>query len=164
MDKFERRDNDILKKHCSESKIMIVPQNMTYRFQSLNLTVSKVAKAFIQSQYNDWFSNQAANQLKSGKDPANIKISSKLLELKSLHAGWIVKLHNHQQGECETIVKGFKKAGVVEAIKDPEPTKESETRLGRKTFFRRLYKYYFLSLKKKKMDNKVDVLVQLISC
>ena len=40
--------------------------------------------------------------------------------MKTLHAGWIVNLHKHMQGECETIVKGFKEAGSVEAIKDSE--------------------------------------------
>ena len=58
--------------------------------------------------------------IKSGKDQANIKILSKLSDLKTLHAGLIVNLHNHMQGECETIVKGFKEAGSVEAIKDSE--------------------------------------------
>ena len=49
-----------------------------------------------------------------------IFIVSKLPDLKTLHAGWIVNLHNHMQGECETIVKGFKEAGTVQAIKDSE--------------------------------------------
>ena len=122
MDTFKGQDNDILKKLCSENRceIVIVPHNLTNKFQPLDLTVNKAAKAFIQNQYNDWFSNQVAHQLKSGKDPANIKISSKLSDLKPLHASWIVNLHNHMQGECETIVKGFKEAGIVEAIKDSE--------------------------------------------
>ena len=61
-----------------------------------------------------------------------IFIGSKLPDLKTLHAGWIVNLHNHMQGECETIVKGFKEAGTVEAIKDSE------------AIFRRLYQYFFI--------------------
>lgn len=52
---------------------MIVPQNLTNKFQPLHLTVNKAAKAFIQNQYNDWFSNQVADQLKTCKEPADIK-------------------------------------------------------------------------------------------
>lgn len=41
--------------------------------------------------------------------------------------------------------------------------KESKIRLGLETFFRRMYKYCFMS-EEKKDGQKVDVLVQLISC
>ena len=71
------------------------------------------------------FSNQVAHHLKSGKDSATINISSKLSDLKPRHAGWIVNLHNHMQGECKTIVKGFKEADIVEAIKDSKAIYES---------------------------------------
>ena len=78
---------------------MIVSLNLTNKFHPLDVTVYKAAKVFIQNQYNDWFSNQVTHQLKSGKDPANTKISSKLSDLKRLHVGSIVNLHNHMQGE-----------------------------------------------------------------
>ena len=86
----------------------------------LLLTVNKAANAIIQNQYNDWFSSQVSHQLKSGKDLVDIKVSSKSSNLKILHTSWIVNLHNHLQGECETIVKGFEEAGIVEAIKNIE--------------------------------------------
>ena len=110
MDTFKRQDNDILKKICFENRceIAIVSNNLSNEFQPLDLTINKAAEGFIQNQCNGWFSNQVAHQLKSGKDPANIEISSKLSDLKPLHPGWIVNLLNDMQGECETIVKGFK--------------------------------------------------------
>ena len=83
-------------------------------------TVNKAAKAFIQNQYNDWFSDQVARQLKSGKDPTDIKVSSKLSDLKPLHASWIVDLYKHMQGEDELILKGFKEAVIYEAINDAQ--------------------------------------------
>ena len=75
-------------------------------------------------KHNDWFSNQIIHLLKRGKDPANTKMLSKLPHLKTLHAVCIVNLHNNMQGECETNVKGFKKASFVEAIRDSEATYE----------------------------------------
>ena len=121
MGTFKGQDNDILKTLCSKNicEIVIVPHNLTNESQVLDLTVNKAARAFIQNQYNDWFTKQVAHQFKSGKHPAIIKILSKLSDLEPLHAGWIVNLHNHMQ-ECETVVKGFKEAGIVEAIKDSD--------------------------------------------
>lgn len=73
MDTFEGQYNDIPKNLCSKNRceIAIIPCNL---IQPLNLTVDKVAKVLIQNKYNDWFSNQAAHQLKSGKEPVNINI------------------------------------------------------------------------------------------
>ena len=92
MDTLKGQGSAVLKKLCSENRyeMVIVPNNLTNKFQPVDLTVNKVAKAFIQNQYNDWLSNLAAYQLKSSKYPANIKISSKLSDLKPLHDSWIV--------------------------------------------------------------------------
>ena len=67
MDTFKGQDNSILKGFCSKNRceIVIVPHNLTNKFQPLDLTVNKAAKAFIQNQYNDWFSDQVTRQLKA---------------------------------------------------------------------------------------------------
>ena len=82
------------------------------------MTVNKAAKTFIQNPYNDWFSNQVGRQLKSGNDPTDIEVSSKLSDLKSLHACCIIDLYKHMQEEDELILKGFKEDGIYEAIND----------------------------------------------
>ena len=122
IDTFKGQNNDILKEFCSKNRcdVVIIPQNLTNKFQPLDLTVNKAAKRFIQHQYNDWFSDQVARQLKSGKDPTDIKVSSKLSDLKPLHASWIVDLYKYMQGEDELILKGFKEAGIYEAINDAQ--------------------------------------------
>ena len=90
MDTFKGQDNDILKELCSKNncKIVIVP--LTKKFQLLDIRVNKAARAFIQNQYNDWFSSELSVQLKKkGIGSANIKITSKLSNLKPLHVSWI---------------------------------------------------------------------------
>ena len=99
---------------------MIVPHNLTGKFQQLDLTVHKAAKTFIQNRYNGWLSDQVARQLKSSNDPTDIKLSSKFSDLKPLHASWIVDLYKHMQWEDELILKGFKEAGIYEAINEPK--------------------------------------------
>ena len=69
----------MFQKHCES---LIVPHNLTKKFQPREISVNKTAKAFIQNQYNDWFSNKVSVQLKKGTDPADIKITSKLSNLK----------------------------------------------------------------------------------
>ena len=54
------------------------------------------------------------------KYPADIKISSKLSDMKPRHASWIVDFYTHIQGESEIVIKGFKEAGIVEAINDAQ--------------------------------------------
>ena len=69
MDIFEGQDNDTLKKLCAENNcdVVIVPHNLTNKFQPLDLLGNKAAKLFIQNKYNDWFADQVFTQLQNGK-------------------------------------------------------------------------------------------------
>ena len=104
LDTFKGKDNDTLKKLCAESNcdVVIVPHNVTNKFQPLDLPVNKVTKSFIQNKYNNWFADQVFTQLQNGKDPTDVKISSKLSDLKAIHARWIVDWYNH-------VIKGKKR-------------------------------------------------------
>ena len=59
-------------------------------------------------------------QLQNGKDPTNVKISSKLLDLKPIHARWIVDWYNHVIKEKERIVRAFNSAGLSETVQNAE--------------------------------------------
>ena len=115
MDTFKGQDNDTLTELCSENnwEIVIVPHNLTNKFQLLDIRVNKAAKAFIQNQNNDWFSNHVSVQLKKGIDTADSKITSKLFNFKPLHASWIVDLYKHLSDNQEII--GFDSAGISES-------------------------------------------------
>ena len=90
--------------------------NLTNKSQPLNISVNKAAKAFIQNQYNDWFSNKVSVQLKKGIDPTDIKITSKLSNLKPLHSSWIVDLYKHLWDNQEIVANGFDSARISEAV------------------------------------------------
>ena len=91
----------------------------------MDLSVKKTAKSFIQNKYNDWFANQIFTQLQNGKDPTDVKISSKLWNLKPLHSRWIVDWYNHVIKEKEMISR-FKVqfAGISEAVQNAEDIHE----------------------------------------
>ena len=86
MDTFNGQDNDTLKKLEILEITVIVPHNLTIKFQPLDLSVYKAAKSFVQNKYNDWFADQVFTELQNGKYPTDVKISSKLLDLKPIHA------------------------------------------------------------------------------
>ena len=122
MDTFKGQDSDRLKELCSENycKVVIVPHNLTNKFPSLDISVNKAAKAFIQNMYNEWFSNEVAAQLNRGVDPTEVKTTSKLSDLKPLHASWIVDLYEHLKKETRMIIKGLDSAGITEAVNNAE--------------------------------------------
>ena len=122
MGTFKGQDNDTLKKLCAENScdVVIVPHNLTNKFQPLDLPVNKAAKSFIQIKYNDWFANQVFTQLQNGKDHTDVKISSKLSDLKLIHVIWIVDCYNHVIKEKEMVVRGFNSAGISQALQNAE--------------------------------------------
>ena len=122
MDIFKGQDNHTLKKLCAENNcdVVIVPHNLTNKFQPLDLSVNKTAKSFIQNKYNDWFADQVFTQLQNGKDPTDIKTSSKLSDLKPIHARWIVNWHHHVIKEKEMVARGFNSVGISEAVQNVE--------------------------------------------
>ena len=76
IDTFKGQDNGRLKEFCSENycEVVIVPHNLTKKFQPLDISVNKGAKTFIQNMYNMWFSNKVVTQANRGVDPTEVKI------------------------------------------------------------------------------------------
>ena len=75
MDTFKGQDNDTLRELCGENNcdVVILPDNLTNKFQPVNLLVKKVAEWVIQNKYNDWFADQVSTQ-QSRTDPTDVKI------------------------------------------------------------------------------------------
>ena len=112
MDTFKVEDNDTLKKLYAENNcdVVVAPHSLTDKFQPLDLSVNKAVKSFIQNKYDDLFADQVFTQLQNGKDPTDVKISSKLSDLKAIHERWIVDWYNHVIKEKEMIVREFNSA------------------------------------------------------
>ena len=122
MDTFKGQDYDIIKELFDENvcKVIIVWHNLTNKFQLLNISVNKLAKASISNKCNSWFSKQVYDQLALGTEPSKVKVSAKLSDIKPLHAQWIVDLYNYIRKEKGTIINEFKSAGVTEAIQSAQ--------------------------------------------
>ena len=65
---------------------IIVPHNLTSKFQPLDTTFNKPAKSFIKDKYNIWYTEQVIKQLNEGKDSTDVEVSLNLSQVKPLHA------------------------------------------------------------------------------
>ena len=92
MDTFKGQDNEAMKSFCNKNncELVIVPHNLTNKFQPLDLTINQKAKKYVSSKFNEWYAERVSKQLMNGKAPGDVKFSLKLSDLKPLHAKWIV--------------------------------------------------------------------------
>lgn len=118
MDTFKGQDNEDIAKLCKKNHclLVIVPHNLTNKFQPLDLTVNKPAKCFIKDLYNTWYADQVADQLAKGKAPADVDVSVNLTVIKPLHAKWITQMYDYLKGRKDLIFNGFRSAGITEAV------------------------------------------------
>ena len=58
--------------------------------------------------------------IKNGKSPGDVKISLKLSDLKTLHPKWVFEMYDYLKQLKEPIMKGFVKAGIIEAVKSTQ--------------------------------------------
>ena len=126
MDTFKGQDNDELRKRCMSNncEVVIVPHNLTNKFQPLDLSVNIAVKAFISEKYNTWMTNEISKQIKRGIATPDVKVSLNLSVIKPLHAKWIVDLHHYLKAEKAMILSGFRAAGISEAIKNAKSITE----------------------------------------
>lgn len=118
MDTFKGQENDIVLDLCKKHfcQVVIVPHNLTNKFQPLDITVNKPAKSFISNLYNEWFAEQVTKQIRNGIPPADIQVSLNLGELKVMHARWISSLYHYLCDRKEIILNGYEAAGITEAV------------------------------------------------
>ena len=70
MDTFKGQDKYTMKGLCpvNHCEIVLVPHNLTNKFQLLDISVNKAAKSYISIKYNEWFSVQVTSQLLNRRD------------------------------------------------------------------------------------------------
>ena len=94
-DTFKSQDNAEIKALCLENncQLVIVPHNLTNKFQPLNISINQKAEKFISHKFNTWYADRVNELLKKGVAPGDVKVSVKMSDLKPLHAFWIVDMY-----------------------------------------------------------------------
>ena len=100
--------------------IVIIPHNLTTKFQPLDLSVNKAAQTYISEKYSTWIANKFSKQLKKGTTPPKVKVFLHLLVRRPFHAKWIVDLYHHLKADKEMIVNRFWAAKISETIKNAQ--------------------------------------------
>ena len=93
MDTFKGQDNEEIKQLCAKNKceFVIVPHNLTKKFQPLDISINRSAKKFISNKFKAWYADRVNKQLSNGVACSDIKVSLQLSDLEPLHAQWIVE-------------------------------------------------------------------------
>ena len=119
MDTFKGQDNDEMRQFCAKKSLeIVIPHNLTNKFQPLEISVNKTGKSFTSDKYNSWLPNEVSKQLRAGKAAANFNVFLKLSVIKPLHAKWIVDLHYTLKDDKEMTINGFRSAGITKAIEN----------------------------------------------
>ena len=97
MDTFKGQDNKEMKRLCAKNncELVIVPHNLTNKFQPLDISINQSAKKFISNKFNAWYADRVSKQLSNGTAPGDVKVSLKLSDLKPLQTRWILETYNH---------------------------------------------------------------------
>ena len=87
-DVFKAQWTDDVKKLVSESngKMVPIPNNMTHKFQPLDLTINRTCKAFLRKQAQKWYADEVSRQMLNGITPESVKVDVRINILKPLHA------------------------------------------------------------------------------
>ena len=77
MDTFKGQDNEAMKSLCNKNncELVIVPHNLTNKFQPLDLTINQKAKKYVSSKFNEWYAGRVSKQLMNGKVKVSLKLS-----------------------------------------------------------------------------------------
>ena len=78
------------------------------------------------------------------KSTGDVKVSLKLSDLKPLHAKWIVEMSGYLKQQKESVVRGFEKAGILEAVKMAQEVMPDVKILLTKSDEQSLFFYYYL--------------------
>ena len=118
MDTFKDQDTAEIKALCfkNDCELVTVRHNLTRKFQPLDISINQKSKKFISHKFNTWYIDRVSEQLKKGVTLVDMKVSMKMSDLK-LHARWLVNMYTYLKQQKESILYGFDKAHITEAVK-----------------------------------------------
>ena len=70
MDTFKGQNNEKIKSLClkiNSCELVVVPHNLTNKFQPLGITINQEPKKFVSSQFNRRYAKRASRQLTNGQ-------------------------------------------------------------------------------------------------
>ena len=93
--------------------VAVVPANCTDRLQPLDVSVNKVAKENLRSQFQEWYSEQIFQQLQEDSETAPQPVDLRMSIVKPLGAKWMIKLYDYLKSKPDIIKNGFRHSGIT---------------------------------------------------
>ena len=97
----------------------------TDRLQPLDLRVNKVAKAFLQREFQEWYANEISNNMDEDgilKQPVDLSTS----RMKCIGVSWLVRLHEYLVDNPQHVINGFRAAGTPQSVDAGRPNQHEE--------------------------------------
>jgi hypothetical protein len=89
---------------------------MTNLFQPLDLTVNRAVKSIVRSCHSSYYSGEVQKQLAAGIAASDVKVDVRVSRFKPMYASWLVHVYHDMQNKRALMVKGFEKAGIIDAL------------------------------------------------
>ena len=66
-----------MKRLCAKNncELVIVPHNLTNKFQPLDISINQSAKKLILNKFNTWYADRVSKQFSYGVAPGDVKVS-----------------------------------------------------------------------------------------
>ena len=95
--------------------IVMVPANCTDRLQPLDISVNKAVKAFLRSQFQDWYAMCMCQQMRlhSYEKQPLVTVDLKMSIVKPLGVQWMLNVYKYMTSRPDIIKNGFHKCGTV---------------------------------------------------
>ena len=76
----------------------------------------------MKKKFLEWYAKEISSPLERGRDVYEVEVPLKLSVMKPTHARWLLGFYDHMRNSGDIIRKGFKMAGIDDAIDlDTEP-------------------------------------------
>ena len=92
---------------------VLIPANYTGLLQPMDVSVNKVVKSYLRSEFSKWYSDQLAEKLSKDCEEC---VDLSTARMKSVGARWLVNLYEHLENSPDIIVNDFRHAGIHQAL------------------------------------------------
>ena len=92
----------------------MVPANCTDRLQPLDVSVNKAVKAFLRSQFQDWYATCTCQQIRLHSDEKQplVPVDLKMSIMKPLGVQWMLNLYKYMISRSDIVKNDFRKCGI----------------------------------------------------
>ena len=68
----------------NDCELVIVPHNLTSKFQPFDISINQKVKKFVSHKFNTWYADRVSEQLRRGVAPGDVKVSNKIVRFETI--------------------------------------------------------------------------------